>query len=80
MLCMLARSMRKVTASQALLGNGMRARKIAEGKCVKTMVLINPILLAKEDAARFDMEDMIFVTKKSVPSWPSGILNLRLKK
>lgn len=58
----------------------MRARKIAEGKWVKTMVLIRPIRLANEDAARFDIEDMMFVTKKRVPSWPSGRLNLRLKK
>ena len=72
--------MRNVIDSQAWLGSGIRARNIAEGKCVKTMVFISPIRLASEEAARFEMEEMIFVAKKRVPSWPSGILNLRLKK
>lgn len=80
MFCMQDRRMRNVMDNHAWLGSGIRARKMAEGKCVKTMVLISPIRLASEDAARFEMEEMMFVAKNRVPSWPSGILNLRLKK
>ena len=80
MFCMQDRRMRNIIDSHAELGSGIRARKMAEGKCVKTMVLISPIRLASEDAARFEMEEIIFVVKNRVPSWPSGILNLRLKK
>ena len=72
--------MRNVTAKPVWLGNGIRERKMAEGKCVKTMVLISPIRLASEDAARFEMEETMFVAKNRVPSWPSEILNLRSKK
>ena len=44
------------------------------------MVLISPIRFASEEAARLEIDDMMFVMKKSVPNWPSGSLNLRLKK
>ena len=44
------------------------------------MVLISPMRFASEEAARLDIDCIMFVTKKSVPNWPSGSLNLRLKK
>ena len=47
---------------------------------MKTMVLISPIRFASDEAARLDIDDIMFVTKKRVPNWPSGSLNLRLKK
>lgn len=46
----------------------MRARKIAEGRCVKTMVLMSPICFARDEATRFEMEDMMLVTKNRVPN------------
>lgn len=63
-----------------LLGTGMRAKRIADGRCVKTIVLINPIRFDIEAAMRFDTEAKMFVTKKRVPSWPSGRPNFRVKK
>ena len=47
---------------------------------MNTIVLMRPILLAKDEAARLEIEDMTFVMKKRVPSWPSGRWNFRLKK
>ena len=35
---------------------------------MKTIVLTNPIRFASDDAARFEMEEMIFVVKKRVPN------------
>jgi hypothetical protein len=73
----------------------MRARKIAEGRWVKTIVyafvskdimgqageitLMFPNLFAIEDARSMEIEPMILVTKKMEPSFPSGRWNLSLK-
>jgi len=66
----------------------MRARKIADGRWVKTIVyalvsesiigqggeitLIFPNRFAIDDARSMEMEPMILVTKKMEPSFPSG--------
>ena len=68
MFCMQDRRMRNIIDNHAWLGNGIRARKMAEGRCVNTMVLMSPMRLESEDAARFEMEEMMFVVKKRVPS------------
>jgi len=44
------------------------------------LTLMFPIRLATDEATRVDSAAMMLVTKKMVPSWPSGKLNLRRKK
>ncbi len=61
-------------------GIGMRQRAIAEGRCVKTMVLMRPMRRERETATRDDREERMPATKKRVPRSPSWSLNLRLKK
>lgn len=51
-----------------------------EGRWVKTIVLTLPIRLEMEEATREEAEEMILVVKKRVPSSPSAIANLVLKK
>ncbi len=74
------RRSRKKIAPDRDEGTGMRQRARADGRCVKTMVLMSPILLESETATRDETEDRIAATKKSVPRSPSCSLNLRLKK
>jgi hypothetical protein len=61
-------------------GIGIRQRARADGRCVKTMVLMRPIRRESETATREDTEERIPATKKRVPKSPSCSLNLRLKK
>jgi len=61
-------------------GIGIRQRAIADGRCVKTMVLIRPIRRESTTATRDETEERIAATKKRVPKSPSCSLNLRLKK
>jgi hypothetical protein len=74
------RRSRKKMAPDRDDGTGMRQRARADGRCVKTMVLIRPIRLESETATRDETEERIPAAKKSVPKSPSCSLNLRLKK
>lgn len=61
-------------------GMGMRARKIADGRCVKTIVWILPIRFAMEEARSMDIAAMIAVVKKREPRTPSLRWNFSWKK
>lgn len=74
------RRSRKKMAPDRDEGIGMRQRAIADGRCVKTMVLMRPIRRERETATRDETEERIPATKKRVPKSPSWSLNLRLKK
>jgi hypothetical protein len=79
--------MRKSMANGKEDGTGIKARAMAEGKCVNTIVcqelsteLLStlealtwtfPMRLAIEEATSMEMEDMMLVVKKSDPSFPS---------
>ena len=80
MLCVQARRIRNAIARMTFEGRGIRARQMADGRWVKTMVCTNPMRFDREEATRFEAEVMILVTKKRVPSWPSGRENLDVKK
>jgi len=60
-------------------GMGIKARKMAEGRCVKTIVLIFPNLFAIEEATSIDAAAMMLVVKKREPSIPSLRSNFFLK-
>jgi hypothetical protein len=74
------RRRRKKMAPDRDEGTGMRQRARADGRCVKTMVLMRPIRRESETATRDDTEERMPATKKRVPKSPSCSLNLRLKK
>ena len=59
---------------------GINERAIADGRCVKTMVLIRPIRLAREAATKDEIEDRMPATKNRVPRSPGCRLNFWLKK
>ena len=59
---------------------GIKAKKTEDGRCVKTMVLTSPIRLDKDEAARFENEDIRFVTLNRVPSIDGSRWCLRVKK
>lgn len=63
--------MRKVIARGSEFGTGIKARKIDDGRWVKTIVLTFPNLFAIEDAKSTDIAAMILVTKNRDPSFPS---------
>lgn len=67
-------------AKTTLDGRGMSARKIDDGRCVKTIVFTLPIRLEIDEATSEEAEEMMLVVKKRVPSSPSAIPNLELKK
>lgn len=69
-----------MSASGRELGTGMRERKMEEGRCVKTIVLMLPIRFASEEATSIEPAVMKEVMKKMLPSFPSGRENLFLKK
>lgn len=75
-----ARRTRKVNASGRSEGTGISARKIADGRCVKTIVRMLPMRFAMEEAISIEPAAMMLVVKKMEPSLPSGSENLRLKK
>ena len=58
----------------------MRARNMAEGRWVKTIVLNKPIRFEMEAATRLEKAATILVVKNRVPSVPSGRENLVVKK
>jgi hypothetical protein len=74
------RRSRKNTAPDRDEGTGMSDRAIADGRCVKTIVLIRPIRRESETATKDEMEERIPAMKKRVPKSPSWSLNLMLKK
>ena len=73
------RRMRNIIAKGREFGIPMSARKIAEGRCVKTMVWILPILLAIEEASSIEAAAMMEVVKKREPRRPSSSWNFFLK-
>jgi len=52
-------------------GTGIRARKIADGRCVKTIVWMLPIRFAMEEARSMEIAAMIAVVKNREPRTPS---------
>lgn len=74
------RRSRKKMAPDRVDGMGIRQRAIADGRCVKTMVLMRPMRRESETATRDDTEERMPAMKKRVPRSPSWSLNLRLKK
>lgn len=74
------RAIRRALATPKVEGKGMSARKIAEGRWVKAMVLMLPIRRAREAATRLERLATKDVVKKVVPSVPSLRLNLVEKK
>ena len=78
--CVQERKIRKRIARGRLEGNGTSARKMEEGRWVKTMVWMLPMRLASEEARSMDTAAMQLVTKKMEPSFPSARLNLVWKK
>jgi hypothetical protein len=71
--------MRKSMATGREFGMPMSARKIAEGRCVKTIVWILPNRLAIDDARSMDPAAMMEVVKNREPRRPSSIWNFHLK-
>lgn len=61
-------SMRNVSAGARPGNTGMSARKIAEGRCVNTIVFTSPILLEIDTAARLLRAVTRLVVKNMVPS------------
>jgi hypothetical protein len=74
------RRTRKKIAKGREAGTGIRERAIAEGRCVKTMVLTRPIRREREAAMMEEKAERRPVVKKREPSSPSGRLNLMWKK
>ena len=52
--------------------NGTRINRIFDGMCVKTIVLISPILFAMRTASNAEMPARIFAPKKILPSVPAS--------
>lgn len=63
-----------------LLDTGTKARRMAEGKCVKAMVLTFPIRRARAPAKRFESAATSQVREKVLPSVASLTLNFVVKK
>jgi hypothetical protein len=59
-------------ASGRELGMPIMARKIAEGRWVKTIVLTFPNRLAMEDATKIDAAEIRLVVKNKEPNFPSA--------
>ena len=57
---------------------GIKARKMAEGRWVKTMVFTLPMRLAREEAMSMESAAMTLVVKKMLPSVPSETENFVL--
>ena len=51
-------------------GTGMSERARADGRCVKTIVLIRPMRLESETATKDETEERMPATKKRVPKSP----------
>ena len=74
------RRMTKKIAHGRDAGTGMRERAIAEGRCVKTIVLTRPIRLERDAATMEEAAERRPVVKKREPRAPSARLNLMWKK
>ena len=61
-------------------GNGISIRKIALGRCVKTIVLTKPIRFAIEDAKMLPILETNCAEAMMLPSWPSGRPNFLDRK
>lgn len=70
--CVQERRKRKVRDRWTSLGMGMRARKMAEGRWVKTMVFTLPKRLARLEARSMLAAAMMEVVKKIEPRVASG--------
>lgn len=77
---MLARKISSAIAINRLLATGKRASAIDAGARVNTIVFTRPIRHAREDATRFEAEEMMVVTKKRLPSMLSSRPNFVWKK
>jgi len=78
--CVQDRRTRNIIASGREFVAGINARKIEDGKCVKTIVWMLPILFAREEATSIEPAAMKLVTKNIVPTLPSARSNLMWKK
>jgi len=74
------RRTRNSIASVRVRGTGINTRKMDEGRCVKTIVWMLPILFARDEAMSMEKAAMKLVTKKIDPSLPSARSNLTWKK
>ena len=80
MFCKIDLRIKKAIANPTCLGSGISERKIAAGRCVKTIVLMGPMRLAMDEAMRMEIAAQMLVAKNKLPSTPSGMANLRVKK
>ncbi len=74
------RRMRSARAEPKRDGMGRSARQMAEGRCVKAMVLMLPIRCGKAAANRLETAEIIEVVKKVLPSTSEPKSNLEEKK
>jgi len=77
--CVQERRIKKSIAKGREFGMPMSARKMAEGRCVKTIVWMLPNRLAIEEARSMEPAAMMEVVKKREPRRPSSRLNFDLK-
>jgi hypothetical protein len=73
---MLNRSSNTATANGSVGMSGTRISNTFDGMCVKTIVLIKPILLASLTASKAEIPANIFAPKKIEPMMPASIPNL----
>jgi len=69
------RRMRNTNAPARDDGTGISIRKMADGRWVKTMVLIRPICFERDAATKEDMAERNAITENIVPSEPSSSEN-----
>ena len=62
------------------VGTRIRARAIAEGRCVKTIVFTRPIRLEREEAMTEEKAETSPVVKKREPTSPAWRPNFMWKK
>lgn len=79
MFCVHARPISNVIASGREFGMDIVAKKMQEGKWVKTMVRTLPNLFAMLEARSMEVAWMMLVMLKREPSSPSDMPNLRRK-
>lgn len=71
--------MRNIIANGKEFGMPISARKMADGRCVKTIVLTLPNRLAILEATSMEPAAIMDVVKKSEPRRPSSRSNFHLK-
>ena len=67
-------------AGPTVEGRGIRASRMAEGRCVKTIVCIRPIRRATDAATRLEVAAIRLVTEKREPRRPGSRRNFWEKK